>query len=68
MSDYQYAFKRLDKLRKTLEQLIAQNQALSATNAKLRHALETEGQRFAAQERVLKSLTKENTISLDALA
>lgn len=67
MSDYQYAFKRLDKLRKTLEQLIAQNQALSATNAQLRHARETEGQRFAAQERVLKSLTKENTISLESL-
>lgn len=65
MSDYQYAFKRLDKLRKTIERLVTLNQALSATNAQLRHNEQTFIQREAARERVLKSLTNETTISLE---
>lgn len=59
MSDYQYAFKRLDKLRKTIEQLVVQNQELNKANAKLRAEHGTWEAREHARERVLKLLSEE---------
>lgn len=54
-NDYQYAFKRLKKLEKTLTQLIEQNRALAETNRQLHAQHDTDLRREAARERVLQS-------------
>lgn len=54
MSDYKYAFKRLDKLRKTIEQLVNQNTELREANSKLRQSFDSYEQRDAARERLLR--------------
>jgi len=55
---YKYVFNRLNKLHKTIENLVADNLALREANENLRRDAETYHARLAASERVFESLTK----------
>jgi regulator of replication initiation timing len=54
--DYQYVFKRLYKIEKTIKQLVEENCKLREANAALRTQHQTDLEREVARERVLASI------------
>lgn len=59
---YKYVFNRLNKLNKTIENLVADNLALREANEKLRRDAETYLFRLAASERVFESLKTKDDV------